>query len=233
MKLTRTFDNTFINSVINHPDVREGAGVKEGELCDVSFLFDDVRNVCLVTKGGGFLLFHRAPNTYELHTQFLPEARGAAPLIAIEEAFLYMFVNTECLIINTKVSEKNTGAKKITEQYADFVSFHDGYYHFTLTYESWVKRSSRCKKRGEAFHEQLGDKKDHADDPMHDSYVGSAILMLEANNMDKAEFTYNRWALSAGYAPMVILSLHPVIIQVGDLMIMRQPDMSVGVEKCQ
>lgn len=232
MTLKRVFDATLINTVLNHSEVRELAGAPPGaDDIDVSPKIEDMRNVCLMTSGGGFLLLYKTPNTYELHTQFLPEARGAEPLKAVEDAFLYMFIQTDCLIINTKVHKDNVGALKITEQYAELVSFHDDNYFFTLTYENWVKRSNRCKVRGELFHEQLGEDKNHDDDEIHDRNAGSAILMAEAGNIDKSVFVYNRWAESAGYMPLVILSHQPVVIRVDDLMMTRQPDMTMGVTK--
>lgn len=233
MKLIRTFDAKFINSVVNHPEVKESAGVPDAEEVDVGPMLQDVRNVCLVTPGGGFLLFWKAPATYELHTQFLPEARGAEPLKAVEQAFFYMFINTDCMTINTKVHKDNTGAISITKIYSELISEHGDYLYFSLTFDSWVRRSNKCRIRGEEFHDSLGEDKSHDDDSGHDSQAGAAILMAESGNHDKCEFIYNRWAMSAGYEPIVIQSRQPAIIKIGDLMMSLQHSFELGVEKCQ
>lgn len=232
MTLQRTFEAEFINRVLNHPDVREGAGAPREAKYDIDMTetLQDIKNVCLVTLGGGFLLLHKAPGTYDLHTQFLPDARGTEPLQAIEQAFYYMFIDTDCAVINTKVHKDNVGALTITEKYAELMGYHDDYYYFTLTYEAWVKRSQRCRERGERFHRELGDQKAHGDDKIHDRHTGSALLMAEAGNLGKCEFYYNRYALSSGYATMQMLSLQPAIIQIGDFKMFLQHVFEVGVE---
>jgi len=39
--------------------------------------------------------------------------------------------------------------------------------------------------------------------------------MARAGNVFKAQYHYNRWALMAGYEPVIILSETPLIVAVG------------------
>lgn len=75
--LKRTFDATFANEVVNHPDVRPYVGPMElGEL-DFSDAISSPENWFLIGEYGGFALAWSAPGVYEVHVFILPEGRGA------------------------------------------------------------------------------------------------------------------------------------------------------------
>jgi hypothetical protein len=84
--------------------------------------------------------------------------------------------------------------------------------------------------RGRLFHKQIEDDVTHEDDSTHDSYVGAAILMAQNQNIYKGQLAYNRWAIMAGYEPIIIVSEIPLIAQCGDLRIHIQGS---GVMLCQ
>lgn len=234
MTLIRTFNADFMNTVVNHPEVRVAAGVpEESPDIDMQPVINNIHNILLQDDGGGFLMLAQGNGCYEQHTQYFPTARGTGPLMALREMFMYMFVRTDCTQINTKVHSNNEKLLGLAHQYFKPTAEHDSYYYFTLSLEEWAARTKECYNRGKAFHWWLGeDNTDHDDDPVHDAQVGAAIFMAEQGNLDKAEHFYNKWALAHGFAPMTIQSVHPTIITVGDLILTMSNTATLEFEKC-
>ena len=105
--LSRTFDATFLNRVVNHPEVRPWVGRPDAGEGDLTALVIDPANVTLVNQRGGFVYVRKAPGVFEVHTQFLP---GGSATQAARESVAYMFdvIGAEKLI--TAVPEDNLPA---------------------------------------------------------------------------------------------------------------------------
>ena len=213
--MRRSFDSQFINSVINHESVKDWAEIKG--LGDLSPIVDDLRNVLLTNDHGGFVYIQVAPGTYEVHTQFLPEGRGAKALKAAIDSVKYMFINTDCMRILSKARPDNTGACQLAERVLNQKGFNGTYNYYSLEYMEWVETDPSNKLKGVEFHDLVEDDTNHDEDDTHDYHVGAAIALCEANNALKAQQVYNYWAIASGYEMATIDSLNPLIISVGSM----------------
>lgn len=213
--IKRVYTADFINSVINHPSVREGVEIKE--IADLSGIAANINNFILVNDFGGFVVIQKGLGLYECHTQFLPEGRGQLAVDAVHEAMRFMFLEADCTRIVTKVNISNKPARMFAGQFFRKRGGCGNYYYYSLDIEDWVERDDLCNEAGEKFHSSIRESVDHDDDSAHDSMVGAALLMAQHNNLLKGQLLYNRWALMSGYEPLFVLSEHPVIVQCGDM----------------
>ncbi len=218
--IKRVYNADFINSVINHPSVKEGAEVKES--LDVSEVAANLNNHILINEHGGFLVIKKMPGVYECHTQFLPEGRGQAAVDAVNEALNYMFLQTDCTRIVTKVNVNNKPVRMFTGQFFKKRGILGDYGYYSLDLECWIETSSECLIQGRLFHAMIEEEVKHQDDATHNSYVGAALLMAQNNNVYKGQLAYNRWSVMSGYEPIIILSETPLIAQCGNLKIAIQ-----------
>ena len=210
-----SFDAEFINSVINHPDVREGAEIKG--IADVTSLVEDRDNVLLETKHGGFLLINKGLGIYELHSQFLPSGRGLHVVEAGLKAFHFMFLKTDCTRVITKASPDNVGAHGLAEKFFTRRGFNQGYHYYSCDIEQWIERDEVVKQAGEHFHELVKETTNHDDDDVHDCYAGFAYLTAQSGNIEKGQYIYNRWAVMSNYETISIERRHPLVAKVGDM----------------
>lgn len=221
----RTFDPAFLNTVINHPDVRpwlEGVG----EL-DISKQVFNADNFALVTDAGGFLLIRHEPGRYEVHSQFLP-GRGTHAIRAMKVAQEWMFTRTDCEAIVSKVPLGNGAAKGLAITGGLRVIFRrEGAEYVELTLMDWAMRTAALESHGERFHAFLEASKAaagsslaiHPHDPAHERAVGAALLMIERGQPEKGVDFYNRWARHAGYAEIRLISASPVVVDAVDAVI--------------
>ncbi len=90
----------------------------------------------------------------------------------------------------------------------------------SLLYRDWVLKHEPNRKLGQAFHEQIHAASPalalHAEDPVHDAWVGATIKGCQAGNIAKSVKLFNRWALQHSYMPSAILSHIPPCIDTGD-----------------
>lgn len=236
MTLRRTLDATRLNEVANHPDVRPWLG-GEGPL-DLSGMISDPANFAFENDHGGFVLHRLDADLYEAHSLFLPDGRGAGVRALAEEGFRFLFTATDCMEVVTKVPEGNAAAAAL----ARCVGFVEGFRrgaawqgpsgplavsYQSLTFDRWRSRDPMAAERGHWFHDRLettkanagSDLVTHPDDAAHDRAAGAAVLMAMAGRGRKAVWTYNRWALFAGYAPIHLVSEAPLVIDVVDAVV--------------
>lgn len=211
----RTFDPAFINSVINDPDVRpwlEGEGV-----LDISHQSANSDNFVLQSEFGGFILIRHEQGRYEVHSQFLP-GHGVHPIKAMRAAQEWMFTRTDCEAICSKVPDRNRPAKGLAVAGGLRPIFRrDACEYVELTVADWAMRTKALEAHGERFHDFLtaaGAHPDHPHDEAHERAVGAALLMIERGQPIKGVAFYNRWARLAGYAPIDLIGLNPVAIDV-------------------
>jgi hypothetical protein len=229
--MQRTLDGQFLTSLANDVLVRPALG-GEGVL-DLMPVVADPNNYALVEDGlGGFVYLPLYEGVYEVHTIF---RRGVSPrkVAALAARSLeYMFVNTLTQAVVTKVPDDNRGADWLVRQcgFSPLGRRNDawkpgvGITYWKLDLDGWMKACSTLEEWGRAFHgtlerakieagSQLGA---HADDGYHDRAVGAAVSMIKAGNTVKGVDTYNKWAILAGYAPAVLVSLQPFVVDIYD-----------------
>jgi hypothetical protein len=216
--IKRTYNAEFINSVINHPSVIKGTEFKE--LADVSAIASDLRNHVLVNEFGGFLVIKKMEGIYECHTQFLPEGRGQLAVEAVQEAMRYMFLETDCIRIITKVNVNNKAVRLFASQFFKKRGTNGTHDYYSLDIDTWIEKDDCCRIKGRLFHAQIEDSLDV--DPLLNAFVGAAILMAQHQNVYKGQLAHNRWAVMAGYEPIIILSETPLIIRKGKHVISLQ-----------
>lgn len=231
--MRRTLDPAFLNRVANHPDVRPML-LGDGPL-DLSAVISDPRNITLVTEHGGWVLHNKGAGAYEVHSMFLPEGRGRAVRTALGKALEYVFTRTDCVRLLTRLPKGNLGARAIGRM-AGFRPWFskDGDDYVRIEIEDWAQSSPVCRAAGEWFHDRLEAAKiavgstleAHEDDPCHDHAVGASVLMCQAGNAIKGVQMYNAWAAVADYAPIALISLNPMVIDVVDA-VLEGPDMEV------
>lgn len=249
--LKRTLDATLLNAVSNHPEVRPGMGYGDGPL-DFAPALANPDNVALVNAHGGWVFVKLGPGYYEAHSQFLPEGRTSSLVIDLREALRYLFCVTDCTEIVTRVPDDNKGALGLARAAGCREVFRrercwpgpggeHGVSFQSLTLDRWRGMDPTLPALGRWFHESLEAAKRaagselpaHEDDEAHDRAVGAAVAMIRAGNPHKAVLSYNRWACFAGYAPITLVSDHPLIFDVVDALVSLTPTGELEVLQCQ
>ncbi len=219
--IRRTMDPAFLTEVANHPEVRPWLG-GEGPI-DLTARCHNPANIVLVDEGrGGWVLQQILPSVYELHTLFLPEARGRAYFASAREALRWVFTRTDALEIVTKCPDDNGAARMA----AKLVGFRErfrredawgpgvGISYQVFSVDDWFVRDPECLAAGKTFHEAVEAGKgpdattlpDHPEDEAHDRAAGAAYLIVQAGQTLKGVGFYNRWAAFAGYPPIQALA---------------------------
>jgi len=195
-------------------------------------------NVLLMTEGGGFLFTQQEPCIYEVHSQFLPEHRGSNVLKAAADAARWMFTRTDCTEILSKVPDGNVAAAAFAKAMKWEYQFSRpnvwptptgfvGLKYYRKDLMQWASQAMELAEVGEKFHATLADAKHrmgtvnlpHEDDAAHDRYVGVTVEMMQNGQIEKAMRFYAKWARFAGYGPISIIAINPVVIDIGDAII--------------
>lgn len=223
----RTFDPTFLNSVANNPEVRLWLG-GQGPI-DLTATLDNPGNYAFCDDTGGFVVIQLHGARYECHTIFSPDRRGVKGVLDLMfAAQQYMFTQTPCDDIVTKVPDENRGADWLARAGKFVEGFRrNGVSYRSLSLDRWAQVCSTAPDEGRAFHLILEAAKQaagsalavHGEDELHDRMVGAAILMAKTGNVVKGVNFYNSWALWAGYAPISLLSEQPAVIDIIDAVI--------------
>lgn len=223
--IRRTFDPSFLNEVVNHPEVRPW--VKGEGILDVSAAVLNPANYVLQSEFGGFILMPHEPGRYEVHSQFLP-GHGTHALKSMFAAQEWMFTRTDCRSIVSQVPHDNSRAKGLAVAGGLRTVFScSGSERVELTLIDWAMRTKALHSYGERFHNALLAAKTasgselpvHEDEASHDRAVGAAFLMITRGQPEKGVAFYNQWARMAGYAVISLVSLAPVIIDVMDAIV--------------
>lgn len=228
-----------VNLVINDPSVYDWVrGNFDGKI-DVSQTVADPQNVLLMGEHGGVIFLKHQPGIYEAHTQVLPAGRGTWAKDMVNEAVHWMFCNTDAMDIMTRVPHGNYAARALTKTIkGGSLEFHieRGWYKdgkvipadiYSIRLQDWMAHTPGLEERGHWFHERLTEEYKrlgheeaiHADDPVHDRYVGATVDMIMGGQTEKAVVFYNRWAGMAGYLPFGIASLDPLVIDIQEALL--------------
>lgn len=241
-------DAFFANEVLNDPDVFGLVAFDGTTRIDISAHVGVDGNVLLTTAHGGFLFVKQEPGVYQLHTFFRKAGRGRHALLAAHDAANYMFVHTDCLEILTVAPDDNPLSHPprhmgfVADFRRDNVFRRNGVgigaTFYALRYHDWIKRATWLEAMGKTFHDRLDQRTTrddpHPDDAEHDRRVGACCAMIGAGQVDKACLLYNRWAMFAGYMPILIESRAPLVLDMGESRLLVSEDRTdFEVLKCQ
>jgi hypothetical protein len=226
----RTLDASFFNEICNHPEVRPWLG-GEGEL-DLTALVSNPQNYALRFDGGGFILQAGPAASFEVHSQFTPEGRRTS-FEAMRAGMDYMFTRTPALQLTTFLPDNNPAAKGLAIK-GGFRPWFRREQHpcgpgeqARIEIDHWIVGAPELEEDGERFHNALEQAKEakgsslpvHPHDPVHERYVGAAFRMFSRGQCQKAQALYNRWAANAGYAPILLISEVPPVVDVQDAIV--------------
>lgn len=228
--VARSMDVAHFNQVANDPQVRPWLG-GEGPL-DLTAIVTDPESVAFATAHGGFLCVAQGFSRFEVHSLFLPDRPGGETLHAMREGLDYMFTETHCVELVTKIPQTNRAAAALAgragfeTRFTAALSPQDPQptEYAVLSLDRWAVRSPWAKAMGHWFHDALTDAKTktgstfavHPDDAVHDAMAGATVAMVHAGQVSKAVTFYNQWARWAGYAPIALLRERPVILDIHD-----------------
>lgn len=223
----RTFDAAFLNEIANRPHIRPRLD-GEGPI-DLQPALNLVRNMAFVNEQGGYVLLWRFEGVYEIHTIFDVQPGMFKECMKLaKKAQEYMFFETDCTELVTKVPPDNPGAGNLARYMGLQEQWNTGGTGYcNLPLDRWARACSTARVEGKAFHEAIEKAKElkgselpiHPDDPVHDHVVGAAVLMIKAGNLAKGLNFYNRWASFAGYGTVTLLSEQPVVVDIQDAVV--------------
>lgn len=254
-RIRRTFDPADINPIVNHESVFPLIALPGQINADFTDFLADPRNVALITEGGA-ILFCPDPDwgsgIYEVHTNFIDGFRGYYAIVAMLEAYRWMFTRTECLELQTKVPAFNRAADLVARRikwrleserkacWPHGESLCDLRF-YRMTWRDWLAHhGAPLMAVGRAFHERLEAEyarhnfphDPHPHDDEHDRQVGFAAESVHGGQPEKAVIIYNRWARFAGYGELSLRSRSPVLIDIGNALLEFHAD-SFKVVTCR
>lgn len=213
--MIRTNNPEFLEAIANHPEVRPWLGGDPETPVRLAQMMADPNTYALVNHEGGFLVHQLAPGQYECHTIYHPGHSNPRDVIrTMQAAFEFMFVETNCVEVVTRIHAENERAAKLAD-IAGFIELftRNGVSFRNVTLDMWAGAcSTRLAAEGELFHAQIGQDPDPKDVDRN-VRLGLCAAMLLAGNTLKGLDQYNRWALQAGEPPMVIHMAQPLTIQ--------------------
>lgn len=221
-----------VNAVINDPSVYNFVRGRFSGVIDVKTILENPNNYVLGHENGVIMFLNIGAAFYEFHTCVLPNGRGAWAQRAGRACFEYMFTRTDAYELITRCPVSNLQSimlarfmgMKLEFVTRDFWPKDDGLEPmevYVLSLMEWTSRFSSIEKYGEWLHKRYEeefvrlsmDVVPHDEDVTHNKYVGAAVLMIRNGQLLKAVAFYNRYALLAGYDPVVITSFDPVILE--------------------
>jgi len=234
--IERIFDGERINRIVNDPSVYPWVrGICEGPL-DLGPLLRDSRHVCLMDEFGGCLFTQQQPGIYEAHTQILPQGRGAWAMRMVREALHYIFTRTDAVEIWTRCPKGNLGARALARAIGgrEEMIVSQGWVQdgkiipatiYSLTIQEWMKTAPDLVEVGRWFHRRIEEELRflgfeepfHEDDENHNRFVGASVEMVRGGQPHKAAIFYNRVAAMDGKLPIRVVSLDPVVIDIGQV----------------
>ncbi len=202
-------DRALIESIAKHPEVLPHIADDNSPPLDVTPYLGEP-NVALIVEGGCFFGVWHGSGRVECHTCFLPEARGRTALVEGRKAIDFMFKQTNCFELVTRVPANNPAA----DWYARKMGFR-------LRFERpacWTKNGTAYPIRYYALEIDDWITQGHCvvektTDPILDCYAGALGELLRYGKIEKAEFFYNRWAMLTGYPTVEFVAPAPIETQ--------------------
>lgn len=240
MRLATYLDKARLEAIITDPVLRTWTAFEGADPgCDAN-RYLTVPSFAVIGDEGCFLAHCIGKGRYVVHTNLLPTCRGTEALRAAREALRIAFLTTDCLELVSMVPGNMPHVLAFAKLMGMRTAFTRsgiwpaagmlwGMTFLELTIDDWI-RTGVCKEKGQWFHRYLGDNS-HAEDSIHDAYVGATVEMIEANRARKAVKVYNRWAKLALYEPIEVLSEDPLRIDIKSH-VLRVEGGNFNVEAC-
>lgn len=239
--IKRVFNSKRINEIVNDKSVFDLIAPEGiGETIDLTDTVNNLNNFVLMDfeepSLGGFVFFATPiSNTYEVHTQFLPEGRGQYAYGLAKDALHYMFCKTDCVEVLTKVPRFNHPANAFAKSLGFTQEFtrknawikksnsspHDLDF-LSLRFLNWALNDPDSLIRGNEFRKTLDKFQIHVNHPtdvVHDKVVGACLEIIFSGPIDKAIHLYNKWTLFAGYEPALKITSNPLVLSMGNLIL--------------
>lgn len=212
--LKRSFNAKHIYDILSHEKVAPWTHFEGKSLDFVSAIVGNPNNICLFCDSGGFIFIDMGAGVYEAHTQFLPNDGDRSVLELAQDAAMYLFSKTPCVkIITSKFTENKAISALIDEMSFKFKGGTPERQYYELSFDDWVLSTERLFKTGAAFHDKLGDEKDHDDsDSAHDYYAGMVYVLAKNGHLAKGVHFYNEWCKMSGFAPLFVESTLPPVV---------------------
>ena len=219
--IRRTLDPTFLNSVANHPEVRPDIGGDVNDPVDLTPHVENLANIALEADGGGWLLRNLSPGLYDLHTLFLPAARGKSYFRQAREALRLVFTQYDVVEISTWCPDVNAPAGMA----AGLMGFREwfrrerawegdtGISYRILTLDDWLGRDQELPKLGLKIHHLLGGE----GLPMESGQgraLAAAVMMIRGGQVEKGLAYYERCGRVGGLIPVFMSP--PRLLHVGN-----------------
>ena len=218
-----------INEILNHPSVYPGAtmGMDVGPL-NVEPVFENVVVLMREDGMGHYLLDPYSPHAGEIHTCFLPEARGVGAEEAGFEAIRFCFASLAWQKIYTRVLASNKGADLYVRQ-AGFVRISDtqGIRSYVLHRDRWPQVDKSLEHAVPLALEALSSEEHFR------KTMGAFCLMGMKEFIGNGVAFYNEHARLHGYPRMDVVG--PESVLVGGRLIHFEETGSIRVEEltCQ
>ncbi len=239
--LRRETNPEWLNFVCNHPKVRPTVGGPD-EPIDLGPLLSDLRNVALRGENGAVIFNLLQPGLYEMHLQVLPRGRGAWTLDLIYSGLHLMFCGSDMVEVVTRVPDGHIAARAAVRATARILPITREMHRanswtqgdevrgstvYSLRIQDWMRTAPALIDAGHVFHKlteeayaragrDLVEAPGHREDEDHARYAGAAYEMVRMGQPFKAAVLYNRWAAMAGFPPILVKTLDPLDIDMGD-----------------
>ncbi len=229
MRIATPEDVPYIETILNHPDVIERITNDQTvrPITGVERLLEN-GNFVLVEEDACFVAQRVGDFRYTIHTNILPIPSGHKKIKIAERALRLAFIEMPVVEMLTMVPQSNEAAGT----FATWMGFRFRFerphfwlknekwekgFFYSMSLEDWIERGA-CRDTGHEFHNRLHKltgRSDHIPDAMHDCYVGAAVQMIRAGHPERAAGVYNHWARFAGYEEVTLVSLDPLVFDIG------------------
>jgi hypothetical protein len=250
--VSRQTSSTRINAILNHPDVLPWVS-KDGAPLDLGPIIEHPDVFAIYGEYGGQVYHRLQPGLFEAHSAALPQGRGTWMVEATHQSLKWLFTHTEAVEIVTRVPVGNVAAKGLARAIhgAHDCTLRGAWVKdgqpldcdiYSLTIQGWMKSSPLLPAEGRRFHDRLEaefarlgiSELAHPDDETHDRVVGAAFSMCLGGQPQKACVFYNRTASLAGWQQISVISLNPLVVDIGSaILVMRGDDFFVPAPKQQ
>lgn len=224
--IERQFTAFRVNEILNHPSVYPWVhGLVDGPL-DLTPAIEDRRNVLLMGEHGGIMFHHHGPGLFEAHSQCLPEGRGDWMLTFTHAALHWMFTQTGCVEVITRVPKGNLAARALTKaaHLTTRLVHPQGWTLagkivpaevFGLTVQDWILTAPALGSGWDgvpsSVQRLLG-----ALDPTNRRYAVAALDMISGGVPEKGVVFFNRWAAMTDQPELSMVSRKPMAFEYGN-----------------
>lgn len=201
MRIREAADIPSIEFTLNHPEVLPWINLGVVEKFDGTAMF--YATLPIWFEGGGFLLAPTVdPQTFEVHTAFLPKYRGAHALQCARETSDWFFAASDGLSLLTKVPIINRRAAVFATM-AGFrtIGKNERFILFRKDILDWVLNDPKLAAYGHKYLDPMVSA-DEGLDPLAYQILGAYVAMRKAKNMVKAINIFNYCSNFCGFPLM-------------------------------